>query len=152
MSINVIRKKRGRPATGQAPITALRLPLALSSAIDQWAKQQAGELSRSEAIRRLLELALHIKGKTPYGVKRVKHDNRLSGGQIRAARALLKWSAAELAKQASLGVNTIGRAELADGATALTMANEVAIRRALEGAGIEFIDSDGKRPGVRFRS
>jgi hypothetical protein len=99
-----------------------------------------------------LELALHIKDKTPYGVKPVKHDNRLSGGQIRAARALLRWSAAELAKQASLGVNTIGRAELADGATALTMANEVAIRRALEGAGIEFIDNDGKGPGVRLRT
>jgi hypothetical protein len=152
MSINVIRKKkRGRPATGQAPISALRLPPALSSAIDEWARQQSGKLSRSEAIRRLLELALHIKGKTPYGVKHVKHENRLSGGQIRAARALLKWSAAELARQASLGVNTIGRAEVADGATALTMANEVAIRRALEGAGIEFIDNDGKGPGVRLR-
>jgi transcriptional regulator with XRE-family HTH domain len=76
---------------------------------------------------------------------------RLSSAQIRAARALLKWSAADLAREASLGVNTIGRAELADHATSLTAANELAIRRALEDAGVEFIDENGGGPGVRLR-
>ena len=55
----------------------------------------------------------------------------LSSAQIRAARALLKWSAVDLAHKASLGVNTIRRAEVAEGVTALTTANELAIRRAL---------------------
>ena len=72
-------------------------------------------------------------------------------GQIRAARALLKWSAANLARKASLGVNTIGRAELADHVTSLTAANELAIRRALEDAGVEFIDENGGGAGVRLR-
>jgi hypothetical protein len=36
-------------------------------------------------------------------------------------------------------------------ATALTRANDQAIRRALEQAGIEFIDAEGGGPGVRLR-
>ena len=35
--------------------------------------------------------------------------------------------------------------------TSLTAANELAIRRALEAAGIEFIDENGGGPGVRLR-
>ena len=75
----------------------------------------------------------------------------LSGGQIRAARALLRWSTEELARQASLGLNTVKRAEAKDGKTSLTAANELAIRRACEGAGVEFIDENGGGPGVRMR-
>jgi type II secretory pathway component PulM len=77
--------------------------------------------------------------------------NRLSGSQIRAARALLSWSAAYLAQISSLGANTIRRAEIADGDTPLTMANDQAIRRALEAAGIEFIDENGGGVGVRLK-
>jgi ribosome-binding protein aMBF1 (putative translation factor) len=77
--------------------------------------------------------------------------NRLSGAQIRAARALLSWSAAELAQASSLGANTIRRAEVSDGDTSLTMANDQTIRRALEAAGVEFIDENGGGVGVRLR-
>ena len=66
-------------------------------------------------------------------------------------RALLRWSAAELAREAALGLATIKRAELADGETSMTMANDLAVRRALEAAGVEFIDEDGGGPGVRLR-
>ena len=75
----------------------------------------------------------------------------LSSAQIRAARALLRWSALALAQKASLGVNTIRRAEVAEGETSLTAANDLAIRRALETAGVEFIDENGGGPGVRLR-
>jgi hypothetical protein len=75
----------------------------------------------------------------------------ISGAQIRAGRALLKWSAADLARHASLGVNTIRRAEVAQEETSLTAANELAIRRTLEAAGVEFIDENGGGPGVRLR-
>jgi ribosome-binding protein aMBF1 (putative translation factor) len=75
----------------------------------------------------------------------------LSSAQIRAARALLKWSAADLARQSSLGVNTIRRAEVAQEKTSLTAANELALRRAFESAGVEFIDENGGGPGVRLR-
>lgn len=78
-------------------------------------------------------------------------ENFLTGAQIRAARALLKWSAADLARQSTLGVNTIRRAEAADDETSLTAANRIAMRRALETAGIEFIDENGGGPGVRLR-
>ncbi len=74
----------------------------------------------------------------------------LTGAQIRSARALVRWSAQDLAKHSSLGVNTIRRAEATDDVTSLTTANDLAIRRALESAGIEFIDENGGGPGIRL--
>jgi hypothetical protein len=49
------------------------------------------------------------------------------------------------------GVATIRRAELSDGETSMTAANDLAVRRALEMAGVEFIDENGGGPGVRLR-
>jgi hypothetical protein len=43
-------------------------------------------------------------------------------------------------------------AELAGGETSMTAANDLAIRRALEAAGVEFIDENGGSPGVRLRN
>jgi transcriptional regulator with XRE-family HTH domain len=74
----------------------------------------------------------------------------LFGAQIRAARALLRWSAEELAQASALGANTVRRAEITEGATSLTAANDRAIRRALEEAGVEFIDENGGGAGVRL--
>src|SRR5260221_10747928 len=71
----------------------------------------------------------------------------LSSAQIRAARALLRWSAADLAREAALGANTIRRAEVAEDETSLTVANELSIRRTLEAAGVEFIDENGGGAG-----
>jgi ribosome-binding protein aMBF1 (putative translation factor) len=78
-------------------------------------------------------------------------NGSLSGAQIRAARALLRWSAHDLAREAVLGVNTVRRAEVAEEEISLTAANALAIRRALEAAGVEFIDENGGGPGVRLR-
>jgi hypothetical protein len=75
----------------------------------------------------------------------------LTSLQIRAARAILRWSAEDLAQASALGVNTVRRAELSDDETSLTAANDLAIRRALETAGVEFIDENGGGPGVRLR-
>jgi hypothetical protein len=50
-----------------------------------------------------------------------------------------------------LGLNTVKRAESKDGKTSLTAADELAIRRACEAAGVEFIDENGGGPGVRIR-
>jgi hypothetical protein len=75
----------------------------------------------------------------------------LTSGQIRAARALLRWSAEDLARESALGVTTIRRAELADKETTMTVANDLAVRRVLEAAGIEFIDENGGGPGLRLR-
>jgi predicted phage-related endonuclease len=43
------------------------------------------------------------------------------------------------------------RVEVVDGEIPVTAANEAAIRRALESAGIDFIDENGTGEGVRFR-
>ena len=75
----------------------------------------------------------------------------LTGPQIRAARALLRWRAEDLAKRSAVGVATVRRAELSDGETSMTAANDAAVRRTLEAAGVEFIDQNGGGAGVRLR-
>ena len=60
---NVVRKRPGRPATGQDPVTAIRLSEDLRAAVDGWAEQQGDAPSRSEAIRRLVEIGLTVKTK-----------------------------------------------------------------------------------------
>ena len=42
-------------------------------------------------------------------------SNKLSGVQLRAARALLRWSALDLALASKVGVATIRRVEVFDG-------------------------------------
>jgi hypothetical protein len=79
---------------------------------------------------------------------KLKH---LTSAQIRAARALIRWSAEDLARESSLGVTTIRRAELSENETSMTTANDLTVRRALEAAGVEFIDENGGGPGVRLR-
>jgi hypothetical protein len=76
---------------------------------------------------------------------------RLAVAQLRAARALIRWSALDLAKASKVGVATIRRVEVVDGEIPVTLANEAALRQALEAAGIEFIDENGGGPGVRLR-
>jgi hypothetical protein len=75
----------------------------------------------------------------------------LTSGQIRAARAFLRWRAEDLARESAVGVATIRRAELADSETSMTAPNDLSVRRALEAAGVEFIDENGGGPGVRLR-
>jgi len=58
-SIKVIPKKkrgRGRPATGRDPVFALRLSDNLRADVQQWAAKKG--MSRSAAIRALIELGL----------------------------------------------------------------------------------------------
>ena len=82
--------------------------------------------------------------------KSTRKSRPLTSAQIRAARGLLRWSAEDLAREAALGVATIKRAEGAENETSMTVANDLAVRRALEGAGVEFIDENGGGPGVRL--
>lgn len=75
----------------------------------------------------------------------------ITGAQIRAARALVRWTAGELADAAQIGLMTVRRAEAVDGIVPLTTANAAAIQRALEGAGVIFVAENGEGPGVRLR-
>jgi hypothetical protein len=80
-----------------------------------------------------------------------KFSKPLTSAQIRASRGLLRWSTEDLARAAALGLATIKRAEAAENETSMTTANDLAVRRALEAAGVEFIDENGGGPGVRLR-
>ena len=66
-SISVNKKSRGRPKKkgGVYPVTAVRLAPALSTEVDKWAGSQADAPTRSEAIRRLVELGLTVRATKP---------------------------------------------------------------------------------------
>lgn len=74
----------------------------------------------------------------------------INSAQIRAARAMLKITAQELADAAGVGVATVRRAESDDGGSPTRVVNQ-AIRAALEAAGVEFIPENGGGAGVRLR-
>jgi proteasome assembly chaperone (PAC2) family protein len=50
-----------------------------------------------------------------------------------------------------VSLRTIRRAELAEQQTTMTAANDLAVRHALESAGVEFTDENGGGAGVRLR-
>lgn len=75
----------------------------------------------------------------------------LTGVQIRAARAIAKWTVEDLARAAKVGLQTVRRAEAHDGPVRMLRNNEAAIRAALEAAGVEFIPEDGGGAGVRLK-
>ena len=53
-SIDVLRKKRGRPATGQDPVTAIRLSAEIRDALDVAGAAESDSPGRSEMIRRIV--------------------------------------------------------------------------------------------------
>ncbi len=68
--------------------------------------------------------------------------------QCRAGRALLEWSQADLAHASHLGLSTIRDFE--KGRRVPSHNNLAGIRRALEEAGVNFIDENGGGPGARL--
>jgi DNA-binding transcriptional regulator YiaG len=74
---------------------------------------------------------------------------RVSAAQCRAARALLDRSQQDFADTAAVGTVTVRQLE--GGSTQPRRATLDVIRRALEAAGVEFIDENGGGPGVRLR-
>lgn len=72
----------------------------------------------------------------------------VTSAQVRAARGLLNWSVRELAERAGVHRNTVTNME-AD--RAMHLPTIAAMVRALEAAGVEFIQENGGGPGVRLR-
>jgi len=70
--------------------------------------------------------------------------------QFRAARGLLGWSQTELASRAGLSLPTVKRLEGGFGPRVSDDARSK-LRKALETAGVQFIDENGGGPGVRLR-
>lgn len=73
----------------------------------------------------------------------------ITSDQIRAARALLRWSAEELANKAQLGVATIRRIEADEGVPSSNARTIDILQKTLETAGVEFVGTPQDRPGVR---
>lgn len=79
----------------------------------------------------------------------------ITGAHIRAARALVSWSAMTLAEKAGISYPTVQRAESTDDVPRMKTTNLLAIQRVLEGAGVIFLDPGESREGgvgVRLRA
>ena len=73
-----------------------------------------------------------------------------SSDQIRGARAILRLSQADLAKAASVSLETIKRLEAMRGELKVRLDTLTRIKDALERAGVEFIPENGGGAGVRL--
>jgi transcriptional regulator with XRE-family HTH domain len=83
----------------------------------------------------------------------------IAGVQVRMARALLRWSVAELAAKAKVGISTVQRIEAEDGSPIITddlewraaARNEViaAVRATLVREGITFLSENKQGVGIR---
>jgi transcriptional regulator with XRE-family HTH domain len=69
----------------------------------------------------------------------------ITGAQIRAGRALMRWSAEELAHRCGLSAATIARVEATNAIPGMTAANLMKIKSVLEEGGVEFLDNGGVR-------
>jgi transcriptional regulator with XRE-family HTH domain len=86
---------------------------------------------------------------------------KVTGAQIRAARAFLKWSVSKLAEQSGVGISTIQKVEDVDGDPSVDSTLQwrsdarteslTKIVTAMEKAGIKFLPSDGAWEGIRGR-
>jgi hypothetical protein len=74
----------------------------------------------------------------------------LTIGQLRAARGLIGWSQSELAEHSGLSLPTVKRVEAGTGPRVSDLARNK-LQRALEAAGVEFIEENGGGAGVRLR-
>jgi hypothetical protein len=60
MSVELGLRKPGRPATGKDPHMTARFPSELVATVEEWAARN--DVSRSEAIRQLVQLGLDFAG------------------------------------------------------------------------------------------
>ena len=74
----------------------------------------------------------------------------ITPAQIRAGRHLAKLSQADIVEATGLSMPTVKRAE-SEREVSVSEATYDAIRRALEKAGVIFIEENGEGPGVRLR-
>ena len=75
----------------------------------------------------------------------------ITGVQIRAARALLGWSARILSEKSGVSIPTVQRMEKAAGVPASLGPNLMAVQKTMENSGVEFISENGGGVGVRFK-
>jgi transcriptional regulator with XRE-family HTH domain len=79
-----------------------------------------------------------------------KNNSLITVEQLRGARGLLGWSQTALASRAGLSLPTVKRLEAGFGPR-VSAESRAKLQKALEVAGIEFIDENGGGPGVRLK-
>jgi hypothetical protein len=88
-------------------------------------------------------------------------SSMMAGSQVRMARAYLRWSVADLADKAKIGISTVQRIEQEDGPVAVSGVLEwqaaareqsiQAVHDTLVRAGVTFLPDDGNGVGVRVK-
>lgn len=76
---------------------------------------------------------------------------KVSIRQVKAARSLLGWSQADLAKTSDVSEPTVKRLEAEDGELGGRTGTAEKIITALEAAGVQFIPENGGGAGVRLK-
>ncbi len=79
-----------------------------------------------------------------WAVPQLWEREMLTAEQIRAGRAILGWSASELADRAALHITTVRRLERCNGSPSGTIDSLKRIEDTLLAAGVEFTTSNGK--------
>jgi hypothetical protein len=162
------KKQRGRPPGGRyANLVPCRLAADTLVAVDAFAAQES--VTRSEAIRRLIEFALADRFKeriqpsidkrgavrnrsaVTISANRLLRSNHYTATnflpiQCRMARMALGLGVRDLAAMAKVSVDTVLRFERGEELKERTIG---ALMGALEAAGVEF--TNGDQPGVRLR-
>jgi ribosome-binding protein aMBF1 (putative translation factor) len=131
------------PGRIQDRLFQMRLSEEFLERLDEWRGKQPDLPSRAEAIRRLTTAMLQILDKD--------HGEKQYSSQIRAARALLGWSQAKLARGAGIGLPTLQRIEQNEGVVKGNFSTVLKIQKVLEQAGIHFTDDEAGEIGVRLR-
>jgi transcriptional regulator with XRE-family HTH domain len=75
----------------------------------------------------------------------MQKKTKITSAQIRAARALLNWSARQLSQYSGVSLSTIHRAESAEAVPSVHEQTLAAIKASLERSGVEFLDVTGVR-------
>ena len=75
----------------------------------------------------------------------------ITSDQIRAARALLRWSGSTLAEKSGIGFSTLMRLETSEGVPSSHVKTLEALKSAFEAAGIEFIGTPEQGAGIRWK-
>jgi hypothetical protein len=81
-SVTVRKKKRGPPAAAKGTLIGLRLEPGALARVDRWAASQQDDPSRSEAIRRLVELGLAVALRAGVRMERAAQAAEMASQEI----------------------------------------------------------------------
>lgn len=127
--------------------------------IYRWFNSRAAPvLNKDGSVREWVGICLNVPGQSRYGQQGVLtpdpvepdfSDRALTAAQVRAARGMVGLSKEELAKMAGVSISTIVRLEDANSPVRPRHDTVMAVRRALEQAGVAFTFDTNAKPGVR---